>query len=146
MSRSRSTTHTSRPAARRSGEDTVTAFLDRVEAGGGASLGDLYHPTAILDATVPNWRFEVRGNEAIAAEYGRWFYEPGRFEEQARRTVPGGEVVTYLLSWEEGGVPHAAHHCHVLTVEDGLITREQVFCGGRWPAALLAEMAAADAG
>jgi hypothetical protein len=39
----------------------------------------------------------------------------------------------------------AAHHLHLLTVRDGLIVADTVFCGGRWPASLLAEMEAADA-
>ena len=42
-----------------------------------------------------------------------------------------------------GGVPHAARHCHVLRFDsDGLIVEDRFFCGGRWDAALLAEMAA----
>ena len=42
--------------------------------------------------------------------------------------------------------PHAGHHLHVLTVRDDRIVSDMVFCGGRWPAALLAEMEAAGAG
>jgi len=34
---------------------------------------------------------------------------------------------------------------HLLTVRDDLIVADTVFCGGRWPAALLAEREAADA-
>jgi hypothetical protein len=55
------------------------------------------------------------------------------------------DVIEYTLSWSENGVPHAAHHLHLLTVRDGLITADTVLCGGRWPASLLAEMEAADA-
>jgi hypothetical protein len=65
-----------------------------------------------------------------------------------RRYPAGGgasEVVEYTLSWSENGVPHAGHHMHLLTVRDDLIVADTVFCGGRWPAALLAEMEAADA-
>jgi hypothetical protein len=51
--------------------------------------------------------------------------------------------VEYTLSWSENGVPHAGHHLHVLTVRDDQIVADTVFCGGRWPAALLAEMEAA---
>ena len=47
------------------------------------------------------------------------------------------------LRWEEGGVPHAVHQAHVVEVDDDRITRDQVWCGGRWPAPLLAEMAEA---
>lgn len=121
---------------------TIDRFLAAVAAGTGVPA-DIYAGDAELDATVPNWRFTVRGADAIAAEYGRWFHDPARFSELDRHPVPGGEVVTYVLTWSEGGVPHAAHHCHVLGLaDDGRIRREQVFCGGRWDAALLAEMAA----
>ena len=49
------------------------------------------------------------------------------------------------LGWSEDGVPHAAHHLHVLTVRDDRIVSDMVFCGGRWPASLLADMEAAGA-
>ena len=43
-------------------------------------------------------------------------------------------------------MPHAAHQAHVLAVREGRIVRDQVWCGGRWPASLLAEMAEAADG
>jgi hypothetical protein len=138
---------------------TVTAvvdrFLDAIESGRGADLASLYAPDARLDATVPNWRFAVTGATAIGAEYARWFSNPGRFEESDRRETVDGAVVTYVLAWDEDGVPHAGHHCHVLTIDTdiggagidgGRIVADQVWCGGRWPAALLAEMEAAGHG
>ena len=125
-------------------DSTVQGFLDAVEAGdiGGCRV---WADDAVVDATVPNWRFTITGADAIRAEYGRWFAHPGRFEELRRLPVADGEVVEYLLTWTEGGVPHAAHHVHVLTVRDGAIVADTVMCGGRWSAALLAEMAEASA-
>ncbi len=123
---------------------TVDRFLAAVAAGRAGGLAALYAPHAVLDATVPNWRFQVRGAAAIASQYARWFTHPGRFEELDRAAFAGGEVVSYLLTWEEHGVPHAAHHCHVLAIDaTGYITSEKVWSGGRWDAALLAEMGAA---
>jgi hypothetical protein len=106
---------------------------------------DAWSQDATLDATVPNWRLHATGADAIRAEYARWFADPGRFDELHRHVVDdgGGEVVEYTLSWSENGVPHAAHHMHLLTVRDDQIVADTVFCGGRWPAALLAEMEAA---
>ena len=95
------------------------------------------------DATVPNWRFTVRGNEAVRAELGRWYAGAGAFEELKRTRLPNGELVEFTLRWEEGGVPYAAHQAHIVEVTDGRISRDQVWCGGRWPATLLAEMAEA---
>jgi hypothetical protein len=105
---------------------------------------DVWAADCMLDATVPNWRFHRRGPEAIRREYARWFADPGAFEQLRRWPVDGGEVVVYLLSWTENGVPHAAHHVHVLEVREDRIVADTVVCGGRWPAGLLAEMEAAD--
>jgi len=107
---------------------------------------DVWAADAILDATVPNWRFKVTGPDAIRAEYARWFADPGHFAELRRYQADGGtEVVEYTINWSENGVPHAAHHVHLLAVRDDLIVADTVLCGGRWSAALLAEMEDASA-
>jgi hypothetical protein len=125
----------------------VDRFLAAVSAGAGVPT-ELFAPDAVLDATVPHWRFTRRGAEVVARQYSAWFADAAAFEDLERLPVAGGEVVTYLLTWAEGGVPHAAHHCHVLRFDaGGRIAADRFFCGGRWRAGLLAEMAAAnDAG
>ena len=130
----------------------VDRFLHAIET---AAIGDcqVWSADATLDATVPNWRLHANGADAIRAEYARWFADPGHFDELNRYLVNGraggdgevSELVEYTLSWQENGVPHAAHHMHLLTVNDGFIVADKVFCGGRWPASLLADMEAADA-
>jgi hypothetical protein len=128
----------------------VDRFIEAITAGRGGDLADIYADDAELDATVPNWRFSMTGADAIGAEFARSFAHPGQLEESDRRETADGVVITYLLTWEQDGVPHAAHHCHVLTIdptiEDGRIVADKVWCGGRWPAALLAEMEAAAHG
>ena len=125
-----------------SSSPTVDRFLDAV-CGGAGIPPDLLAPEGTLDATVPGWRFEVAGRDQVAHQYSAWFAAPATFEELERFAVDGGEVVTYLLAWVEAGTPHAAHHCHVLSLDpEGRIVRDMFFCGGRWDAARLAEMAA----
>lgn len=120
----------------------VDGFLEAIISGEGVPT-TLYAEDAVLDATVPNWRFQAAGPEAISAQYATWFADPGRFEQLERRPTPDGEVVTYLLTWQEVGELHAAHHCHVITLgPNGRIARDVVWCGGRWGAPLLAEMGA----
>lgn len=122
---------------------TIDRLLDAVRSGAGVPPS-LFAPGVELDATVPGWRFRRRGPAAVAAQYIEWFADPATFEELERDEFPGGAVVTYLLAWEEGGVPHAGRHCHVLRFDDeGRIALDRFFCGGRWDAALLAEMAEA---
>lgn len=124
--------------------NAVDRFLSAVTSAAIADC-DAWADDARLDATVPNWRFHRRGATAIRETYAQWFADPGSFEELDRTPVEDGEVVRYLLSWNENGVPHTAHHLHQLRVQDGLIVEDLVMCGGRWPAALMAEMEAADA-
>lgn len=132
------------PTSRSQTESAVERFLHGIVT---ASIPttDAWTDDARLDATVPNWRFRVDGAEAIRSTYATWFADAGRFEELRRQPTPDGMVVEYLLSWEDAGVPHAAHHVHLLTLStDGRIAEDHVFCGGRWDAALLADMEAAD--
>ena len=139
-------TTTSTDTTSTTGAATVSRFLDAICDGGGIPA-DLFAPDALLDATVPNWRFPATRAGAVAQQLSGWFADPGKFEELERLPIDGGEVVTYLLTWVERGVPHAAHQCHVLRFDDeGRIASDKVFCGGRWDAGLLAEMPANDAG
>jgi hypothetical protein len=121
----------------------IDTFLAAVASGEGIPR-DIYADGAVLDATVPSWRLTAEGADQVAATYSTWFADPGEFEELERRPLADGEVVRYLLTWQQDGVPHAGHHVHLLTTDaSGHITRDTVFCGGRWDAALLAEMAGA---
>lgn len=127
--------------------ETMTAvdrFLTAVQTAAIADC-DAWAEDALLDATVPNWRYHRRGAAAIRQTYAGWFADPAHFEELDRTPVEGGEVVRYLLAWNENGVPHTAHHLHQLRLENDLIVEDVVMCGGRWTASLMAEMEAADA-
>lgn len=126
-------------------DEVIGRFLAFVEAGVRPESGVL-SDDVVLDATVPNWRFTVRGADAVGAELGRWYADPGTFEELTRTPLPGGELVTFTLRWQENGVPHAVHQAHVVAVSGGRIVQDQAWCGGRWPASLLAEMAEAGRG
>lgn len=121
----------------------VDRFLEAV-CSGRIDECDAWAPDATLDATVPNWRFHRAGADQIRDTYRGWFADPGAFEQLRREPTSKGEVVDYTLSWTEGGIPHAAHHTHLLDVVDDQIVADVVLCGGRWPASLLAEMEAAD--
>lgn len=118
----------------------VERYLAAIE---GAAMGacDAFSPEMTLDATVPNWRYQVEGRTAVKDELSRWYADAGAYEELKRTPLPTGELVEFTLRWNEGGVPQVVHQAHVIEVTEGLITKDQVWCGGRWPATLLAEMA-----
>jgi hypothetical protein len=120
----------------------VDRFAAAIEAGARVD-GGVFADDAVVDATVPNWRWTIRGAQAIGDTFAGWFADPGRFESLRRTPLPEGELLEFTLTWQENGVPHACHQSHHLTVRDGSIVADTVFCGGRWNAALLAEMAEA---
>jgi hypothetical protein len=112
---------------------------------GDHGTGPIWADDAVVDAVVPNWRLVLRGRARIEAQCRTWYREPAELEELRRHPVDGGEVVELTLTWTERGVPHAARQVHVLEIDaDGRISRDHLWCGGKWPAELLAKMEAAS--
>ena len=123
---------------------TTDRLLDALAGGQGVPV-DLFAPDAVLDATVPTWRFPTRGAEAVAAKLSAWYDAPGTFSELERLPVEGGEVLTYAFSSTDDNGPYTVHHCQVLRFDaEGRIAQDRFWCGGRWDAERMAEMAAAD--
>ncbi len=139
------TTHTANGTGNRTDATAPgQRLLDAIAEGSGMP-DHLFATDARLDATVPMWRYETTGAAAVRAELTKWYGSPTQLEQVQRRPFPGGEAIEIDISWVEGGVPHAGHQLHLLAVADDRITSDTVFCGGRWPADLLAEMEAARA-
>ncbi len=85
-------------------DQVVDRFLAAIEAGGMPAT-DLFALDAVLDATVPNWRFAVSGGEAVRTELARWYADSGVLEDVSRTPLPNGALVTFTLRWEEGRRP-----------------------------------------
>ena len=123
------------------------AVVDRFRAGieSGAMSGGVFSDDGGLDGTVPNWRFQLRGGEAVRAELARWYDDPGHFLDLQRTPMSGGELVEFTLSWLEEGLPRRCHQAHILRVAGDRVAMDTAFCGGRWTADLIEEMEMANA-
>lgn len=124
--------------------DTIDRFLAGVTDPAAADP-DVLAEDVVYDATTPGWRETVRGRRAVSALLSGWFADPGTFEALTRTAIPGGELVEFTLNWVEEGIPHQCHQAHIVTVDGDRIVKDVAFCGGRWSAARLAQMAAHDA-
>lgn len=122
--------------------DPASRLLDAVAAGNGVPT-DLYTRTAVLDATVPMWRFEVHGAAAVTAELSRWYDAPGELTDVIRSPLPNGELVRFTCEWVGADGPCITHQVHILTITGVQIRRHETWSGGRWGAALQADIEAA---
>lgn len=95
-------------------------------------LADVYAPEALLDANVPQWRFQRRGVEAIAAQYRDWYPEPVRLVEWAPTATPFGAVVEQAEWTVVEGEETYTRSVHLLHVDGGRIVRHLLYCTGRW--------------
>ncbi len=121
--------------------EAIGNLLAGIEAG--AVPEGAFSEDAVLDATVPNWRFTTRGGPEVQIELSKWYADPGAFKDLRRTRLPDGELVEFTLTWSEHGVAHMCHQAHIFRLHDGQIASDTAWCGGRWPAPLIAEMAAA---
>lgn len=122
--------------------DAIDSLLAGIEAG--KVSAEVFADDAVLDATVPNWRFTTWGGAALQAELSRWYADRGSFQDLERTRITDGELVEFTLTWEESGVVHMCHQAHILRLHHGRIASDTAWCGGRWPAPLIAEMEAAS--
>jgi hypothetical protein len=126
--------------------DVIDRFTAAIEGATIPDASDVFADDAVLDATVPNWRFAVRGRVGVSEELAAWYADPGQFESLTRTDLPdGATLVQFVLTWEEHGEPHMCHQAHLIEHQDGRITHDTVWCGGRWDSALMAQMAEANA-
>jgi hypothetical protein len=133
------TVHGSAPT----GPNAVDRFCGAITAAA-IDRTDLFTDDAVLEATVPNWKFTARGAAAVRSELGGWYADPGRFDTLRRTPLPDGELVEFDLSWEEQGVTYACRQVHVLRLRDDRIAEDAVWCGGSWSPELVADMSAAQ--
>ena len=103
-----------------------------LETGDWDGLADVYASGALLDANVPQWRFQRRGVEAIAAQYRDWYPERVRLVEWTPTAAAFGAVVEQAEWTVVGGEETYTRSIHVLRVDGGRIARHVLYCTGRW--------------
>jgi len=101
-----------------------------------AAIEDVYAPDALIDANVPSWRFQVKGLDAIIAQYGRWFPHGG-VKLVSIREWPAefGSVVETTQTEPDGkGSELFSRQLHVMFTDGDKVTRQMLYCTGTWDA------------
>ena len=108
------------------------------------SVRDLYHPDVILDVHVPNWRFQLKGPDALLG----WWYEQIAHMPNPRavwtRATPTGRGA--VVEWEiRIGDPQNEGLCREVDIfhtDGNLITEHVIWCTGMWDPATIARQQA----
>ncbi len=109
------------------------------------SLAELYAPDVVLDADVPEWRFQIQGRAGILDAFRREELSlpgvrVGSFRWTA--TADGGLVAQREARFDGEGGEHRWRDVHVLRIEGGWITGHALSCTGIWDPATVARQAA----
>jgi len=134
------TTHDTEPIDQEAAErlsaglhDVFTTF----EAG-----DDAFMPDVFCDLNMPQWRFQLQGRDAFAAQLARISLGPSRME--VLRTVPttSGFVTEHVEHEDVDGEDHSARRLILCEVARGRIAEVTVYCTGEWDDDLRARHAA----
>jgi hypothetical protein len=103
---------------------------------------DAFAPDAFFDLNMPEWRFQVQGRDAFAAQLARINEGPSRME--VLRTVPttSGFVTEHVEHQDVDGEDHSARRLILCEVVRGRIAEVTVYCTGEWNDELRARHAA----
>jgi hypothetical protein len=134
------TTHDTKPIDQATAERLSERFHDAFhtfEAG-----EDVFTPDAFFDLNMPEWRFQLQGREAFAAQLERINEGPSRVE--ILRTVPtaSGFVAEHVEHQDVDGEDHSARRLVLCEVVRGRIAEVIVYCTGEWDDELRARHAA----
>ena len=122
--------------------DRIVECLRTLDAGG---LAQLYRADVLLDANVPEWRYQLQGKDAVVEQL-REEWAPvmaGGYEVTALRARPleDGVVVETEVHFQEHGEEHMWRDVHVVRTDGQAIVEHTFYCTGLWDAATIARQA-----
>lgn len=131
-------TTTEVPALVRASVDRFVAFLET-----GATEG-LFAPDVFADITLPHWRMQVQGADAMIATKTSLHPPAGRARVEKVLAAAHGYTLKVEERWEDNGVQWYCREAFLCDLDDeGRITEVSVYCTGDWDEATVARHAEA---
>jgi ketosteroid isomerase-like protein len=121
--------------------ELITARLSALDFDG---LAELYRPDALLDVSVPQWRYQLQGREAIRqalAEELAPLVGSARVTGRRATRTDDGVVVELEVRFEQGGEERQWREVHLFHTDGTAITEHLNYCTGVWDAATIARQA-----
>ena len=121
----------------------VQGFVQFLESSGREFPADVFHDDAFLDFTMPTWRLQAQGIDAIVALRQGGHPWPGRVPRSRVDRTETGFVIEVEETWEADGDTWYCRELMRADIVDGAIKEISVYCTGDWDSARVAEHAAA---
>lgn len=121
--------------------ELIAARLSALDFDG---LAELYRPDALLDVSVPQWRYQLQGREAIRqalAEELAPLVGSARVTGQRATPTDDGVVVELEVRFEQNGEERQWREVHLFHTDGAAITEHLNYCTGVWDAATIARQA-----
>lgn len=121
--------------------ELITARLSALDFDG---LAELYRPDALLDVSVPQWRYQLQGREAIRqalAEELAPLVESARVTGKRATPTDDGVVVELEVRFMQAGEERQWREVHLFHTDGMAITEHLNYCTGVWDAATVARQA-----
>ena len=122
--------------------ETITErYRSAVEARDTETLAELYRADVLLDAHVPNWRFQLHGCHAVADYTGGALPGPGRFATFRAEPTGSGDLLVQF-EWRQAVDDDGAvvRQLHLWRLDGGRIAEQTLFCAGVWGPRLQQQM------
>ena len=98
----------------------------------GTPPDDLFTPDVFCDFTMPQWRLQFQGIEAVVGGRKTGHPTAGRVPRSRFDTTPNGFVLEVEEEWDQDGESWYCRELFRADVADGAISGLSVYCTGDW--------------
>jgi hypothetical protein len=117
------------------GRDLAAMFITFLETG--AAPEGLFTPDAFCDFTMPQWRLQFQGVDAIVSGRKAGHPAPGRVPRSRFDPTATGFVLEVEEEWDQDGESWYCRELFRADVSGGAVSQMSVYCTGDWDRALV---------
>ncbi|GAB3866468.1 hypothetical protein GCM10028801_38740 [Nocardioides maradonensis] len=120
---------------------SVERFVAFLETG---ATDGLFAPDVFADVSLPHWRLQVRGAEALISSKNQMHPPAGRTRIEKVLAADNGYALKFEERWSDGGQAWYCREAAIVDLdEQGRIAEFHYYCTGDWDEALVAQHAEA---